>query len=355
MNILLIGGSNLVVVAGMSGMIPVLFEEAGTKIESCDNLSVGGTGSLFGMENLAAYAGTERDLIIIEYGINDLETYGRDRKLWEMGFRGLLSLTRERFPGALIATVLLGQRTEWVWAWQRQMHLEMTALSVAFNALVVDIDAHLKAVTARPQFDALYSDDAHYQLPVAAELVSREVVLRCLESLASVSGAITIEPPAEPLSLHLTIPCGTTQSFGNSRFTRNATVIAEGGCITLDTPGVPVGLSFVSLPDSCAAHLSLDGRTLIVSTLGAKVNSGQFKFLIKHVPLVGMGNLTQPFPGSSRLHIRAINSQSAHWTPDAVYKDALLVPPDSGKHLYLCAVTSFAPPGQTTSFDMNGR
>lgn len=144
MNILFVGGSNLVLKNGISSLVPLYLKNRNVDVENVYNISVGATSCLFGLENLTFFNKKAIDLVFIEYGINDMPLYVNDRQLWEYAFTNLLALARKKYPSAEIVTILLGRRKERYWKNQDRMHQNMAEISRKYDALVVDIDSVLK-------------------------------------------------------------------------------------------------------------------------------------------------------------------------------------------------------------------
>src|SRR5690606_7113577 len=124
MRILFIGGSNFVIKTGVVSTIPTyLAESLKQELVEAKNISVGGTGSLFGLHNLLELQDAGRfDFVFIEYGINDYGPYKRDPALWEAGFSTLLNTARLKCPKANIVVILLGRREKQFFPLQSKLH-----------------------------------------------------------------------------------------------------------------------------------------------------------------------------------------------------------------------------------------
>lgn len=352
MKILFIGGSNLIVLHGISEKIPYFLQMAGVVAEPVvSNLAVGGTGSLFGWERLCRHDGEQYDAVVLEYGINDLFVRKNDRELWREGFKGLLRSVRRRFPEAVVANVLLGRRSESHWQEQAALHREMKDISAMLGVHTIDVDGHFKRSEFGEVFSSLYKDDNHYLAPVAVGYVAQYCALGLADLIQrhAWTQATPVPSATGEVVMHVTPFPREQRDFIGSRFSWKASWMALDDQTVVDVPGVPVGLSFVSAPESCAIHVSVLGGVSIVNTATAWTQRGLFPFLVTHTPVHGFWNKDMPIPASSRLTISAINAGSALWDGSLVQghgypegrPDPEFRPKSKVSGVYLDAITSW--------------
>jgi|GEM_PF-3237176 len=348
MNILFIGGSNMVLTQGVSAKLPRMLALAGVPVGTVDNIAVGATGSLFGLENLTLHPQRDTDLVIIEYGINDLPTYSRDKALWEKGYSGLLGLARSRYPSAMIVSLLLGRRDEKFWHTQSRMHADMARLSARHGVHVFNFDAEFKSEKfKKTEFASLYIDESHFQEPLVTGYIAQQCALEVV-GLMQARDAVQAAPAAggDSTALLVTPVDGPGRCFSNSRFSRNTAVLAKDERIQVRVPGIPTGLSFVSVKESCSVRVDFAGHSKIVHTLNRFVHSERFKFIVKHVPLIGVWQPGMAIPAFTDVTLQAIDAGSDSWDPDLVQKTHSMIEPSPlAASVNLCAITSWIPGG----------
>lgn len=347
--ILFIGGSNFVLMQGITEKLPSFLAMAGINIDSVSNIAVGGTGSLFGLENLTNYLDFERDVVFIEYGINDLPTYSRDKALWEQGFSSLLKLTRKRYPSALIVTILLGRRDEKFWPTQARMYADMIRLSSDHGAKVINIDALFKSkIFNNISFELLYADESHYREPLVVGYIAQQCALACIGFMKVHKKLLNIDlvPKLVHNSLELTLTpiSGESRRFSNSRFFRDTNLLEINNSLVIDVPGIPIGLSFVSIKESCSVRIDFLNKSKIINTLQRPVFLEQYKFIVKHVPLLRVWNPEATIPKSTRVELHAIDAQSSLWSDSLVQKTfGMIEPSPLAAGINLCAISSWVP------------
>lgn len=69
MNVLFVGGSNLVIRDGLSTLIPQCLSSSGIEVGNVFNISVGATGSLFGLENLSMFGKKTSTLFLLNMAL----------------------------------------------------------------------------------------------------------------------------------------------------------------------------------------------------------------------------------------------------------------------------------------------
>lgn len=331
MNVLFIGGSNLVIKNGLSTKIPEVLAALGKKVENVYNISVGATGSLFGLENLTLFHKKDIDLIFIEYGINDLPTFSNDKKLWETGYRRLIRTLLGKYPGAHIVKILLGRQPDRFWEKQQDMHTKMKKIACGQGALVVDVDAHLKAKSdIYSGIGKFYKDDSHYVSPHITQFISELVVSDYLMNshmgyfeMVKLKGSVKNEP-----RLNIYSTPGQVVCFENSKFRRETTVIDVGQSIEIDVLGVPVAVSFISEKASCSLLIEGPGFKKIINTRRKEADGDKFSFLLKQIPLYKMLPKNGPENQPMKVRLTAIDLTSSQWDEQAVQRTFGMVPAD---------------------------
>ncbi|MGO3862317.1 MAG: SGNH/GDSL hydrolase family protein [Halomonas sp.] len=331
MNVLLIGGSNLVIKNGLSTKIPEVLAALGKKVENVYNISVGATGSLFGLENLTLFNKKDIDLVFIEYGINDLPTFSNDKKLWETGYRRLIRTLIGKYPSAHIVKILLGRQPDRFWGKQQDMHAKMKKIACDQGALVVDVDAHLKSKSdIYAGVEKFYKDDSHYVSPHITQFISELVVSDYLMNssmgyfeMVKLKGRVKNEP-----RLNIYNAPGKVTCFENSKFKRETTVIDVGQSVEIDVLGVPVAVSFISEKVSCSLLVEGPGFKKILNTRRKEADGDKFSFLLKQIPLYRIPPKNSPENESIKIHLTAIDITSDQWEEQAVQRTFGMVPAD---------------------------
>lgn len=313
MNILFIGGSNLVIKKGLTTFIPEILAQNGVDIEHTYNISVGATTSLFGLENLSLFLKKDIDLIFIEYGINDLPLFVNDKSLWEQSFTSLLLLAKERYPSAHIVTILLGRQKERFWKSQSSMHQRMKNISEKAGALVVNIDTILKSKSEFfPNFEEFYLDDSHYQSPHVTKYLSSLIVSEYLISsqLEKINQKHHKKDEKKELSVYRAP--GKVACFENSRFLTQTSIIKSEETIEIAIKGNPVAVSFISAINSSSLLIETSTTRKIINTKRKKSTLGKFSFILKQIPLYGIYN-KEDHKKENIIRLTAIGKNSENW------------------------------------------
>lgn len=312
MNVLFIGGSNLVIRQGISTLIPKALLDAGEEVSNVYNIAVGATPCLFGYENLTLFRKKDIDVIFIEYGINDLPLFVNDRLLWEKAFDGLISLAKKKYPSAQIVTIVLGRQKERFWKNQQRMHQKMTAISGSHGALVVNVDEILKRkINTVDEFEKFYLDDSHYSSPNVTQYISDIVVGEYLlsRSLGFFDSIKKIFAAKKELKLQSL--SGLVECFENSRFHKQTTILDKNETLEIKVKGIPVAISFSSTSESCSLLIEVNGYKKIINTRRKKV--GRLSFVLKQIPLYGFLEKNKGQEEENIVKITAIDEQSALW------------------------------------------
>lgn len=335
MNVLLIGGSNLVIKQGISTLIPRCLQSSGENLDNVYNIAVGATPCLFGLENLTLFKKKEIDLVFIEYGINDLPLFVNDRVLWEAAFNGLLLLTKKKYPKAHIVTILLGRQKERFWKNQQRMHQKMRSLSESHGALVVDIDELLKKkIDSVDGFEKFYLDDSHYSSPNVTQYIADVIVSEYLLSRSLGFFDVAEKEASRKKELKLYSLPGQVECFENSRFHKQTTALGKSETLEFKVKGVPVAISFASVSESCSLLIEMNGHKKIINTRRKKI--GRLSFILKQIPLYGFLEKNKNAASENIVKITAIDEQSQLWDESAMQRTYGMAPAsDKTKRVYI--------------------
>jgi hypothetical protein len=362
MHILFIGGSNFVILGGLSHRIPEdLALLSGRAVTRVDNLSVGGTACMAGLHRLLTFADGEGvDFAFIEYGINDLPLHRRNPALWRSAFVALLEATRQRCPGAQIVVVLLGRRDRVHAEPQAALHTDLRRSARAFGARLVEADALLRSSRFDPlPFSAHYADGEHFESPRTVGYLSLLIAAQALLPPANSGAGGTTAPTdaikeaplwfrAAELAIHpLWTDChgGTSQAFSNSRFSLPTRVCSLDADVVIDLPGEPCGLVFASAADSGSLRIEVDGEVSILHTLHKQVEAGRFEFLIRHAPFHWLKAPHTRRAGPRRLRLSLADMQGASAREPVHAAFGMLASSRSlaEQRIFVSSVMSFAP------------
>lgn len=318
MNILFIGGSNLLMRNGMSMAIPRVFKALGVELGNVWNISVGATGSLFGLENLNLFSSKNVDLVFVEYGINDLPTFSNDRQLWEQGYRSLLNEVNRRYPNAHVVNILLGRQAEKFWERQDKMHAMMASIAAEAGALVIDIDNEIKLKGARYNgIDAFYRDGSHYVSPTVTNYISELVVSNYLlhKSMGYFKKSKSVYSEGV---MRVFKASGSVELYENSLFRRETTVLNVNESVSLEVQGTPVAISFISEKQSCSLLIEGDGFKKIINTRRREADEEKFSFLLKQIPLYRIFDAKKEGSKKHTIKITAVDEGSNGWNEKLV-------------------------------------
>ncbi|MGP5307793.1 SGNH/GDSL hydrolase family protein [Vreelandella alkaliphila] len=343
MNILFVGGSNLVIKQGISTLIPECLKRAGESVGNVYNIAVGATPCLFGLENLSLFKKKEIDLVFVEYGINDMPLYANDRVLWETAFDGLLSLTKKKFPKAHVITILLGRQKERFWKNQQRMHQKMKTISESYGALVVNIDEMLKQKSnSVDDFSKFYLDDSHYSSPNVTQYISDVVVGEYFlnKSLGYFASSKKIVNKGVGLNVY-GLP-GQVECFENSRFHKQTTVLEKNETVELKVKGSPVAVSFISASDSCSLLVEMSGHKKIINTKRKRATLGKFSFILKQIPLYNIFDKKVDLESFQTIKLTAIDKDSLLWNDGDMQRTYGMEPAGiQDKKVYISHISTF--------------
>ncbi len=321
---LFIGGSNLVINNGIKVQLVRALSDLGILFDNVENIAVGGTGSLFGLENLQIEGTKFKDfrVIIVEYGINDWGNFSSEPLIWQLGYQLLLKEIRVRWPEAIVFNIIFGRRDEPLWARQKKLHTEMINIGNVLGAINIDIDSHLKgfADTSYP-FQMNYRDDAHFVSPRVTHHVSLIVAIEIFRVLSSSN-------PREKLTDNLIhsdrkivykkIGENDTE-FKNSQFHRLATRLKYGQSIEFTLPGLPNTLSFCSTKNSGSVLIEYNGVKKIIHTSYVE-DTTKFEFLVKHCILEKTYDGKIDKNHDTVVKLTAIDSSHHDWNQNYIQK-----------------------------------
>lgn len=337
MNLLLIGGSNLVIKKGFASFLEFYLRSFG-EVPSVEikNISIPGTMSMFGISNfLKEPLADDYDHILIEYAINDYDLFKRLPALWQSTFALLLTEVQRRYPSRPKTVVILGRRDWRYRAIQVQIHQAMRDLAAQHGFGVFDVDALVQS----PQFEGqifreLYFDGAHYKPPMVTNYISAVCALHIISRR---HGETSIAPVAPDPGCYLKYfdfaediqEPGSIEEFRSERYMARSRQVEARHTLDFEVPGLPCGLSFIAARDVSSVLLEVDGKKSIIHMLHRESPPyGKCKFLIRHNPFywIDYSSPRESIPDRSRIRVRAIDRTDEEWDDGIVRESFAMVP-----------------------------
>lgn len=331
---------------GISTIIPSVLVSSGANLGQVYNVSVGATGSLFGLENLVLFGQKKIDLVFVEYGINDLPIFSNDKTLWEEGYRSLFTEIIKKYPEAHIVNILLGRQAEKFWGRQEIMHQKMSAIAAQAGALVVDINDDLKKIgTHYGSVDLFYRDSSHYVSPVVTRYISELIVSRYFlnKSFGYFDKFKNDKPLTKNFLKAYRVP-GAVGLYENSLFRRETSVLDVDASISIEVQGTPVAISFISEKKSCSLLIEFDGFKKIINTRRREADEEKFDFLLKQIPLYKAFDPKNHNSQKKIIKITAVDSESECWNDKFVQNTFGMVPAvrNSGNKVFIGNISTLS-------------
>lgn len=303
MHILFIGGSN----TRMSrGYVTAIMSEAPSGA-GFDNISVGISGCLMGIEQLHRYEGhIKPDVVFIEYSINDVSILAKNAALfWRKSYEGLVRQLAIRYPGVPLIALHFASRIPVHAPMAKEILAFMEALAARYGQFsVIDVAAELERKIIS---DERYSDDMHYSNTTFATI--SELAWRSMD--ASQSGCRLEEDLPSPLTegafqnVRLisaeNMTGGCEEQFANSLMQFPMRILKAGDVIEMDAPGEVASISFVSSSHSGVLELQDLHGCHFIPTLHREVTGG--KSLLMNSPAV-WHDWSKPISSSQRIELR---------------------------------------------------
>lgn len=292
-NILFLGGSNTVMRNGYVDALVASLEDRLGPVSRITNLAAGGNSIVHGLmlamqqPDLADY-----DIVVIEYGVNDVKLAKSDGiDAWKGATEGLVRRLLAARPDVHVVFALFGRQD----MQKRYMFrpAESTVELAAHYAptqrvTLVDIDHLFRDVLFRDQaeFADLYVDRSHYRRPAIARLVGALIASGILG--APTRAAAPLPEPLYPWHfagaklVDLVGDPETARVFANSRYTVPARPIGLGETVTIELPGAIVGIEFVAIPTAATLLLQEEGEAPVaLHTRHARTGEANYPFLLR--------------------------------------------------------------------------
>lgn len=292
-NILFLGGSNTVMRNGYVDALVASLEDRLGPVSRVTNLAAGGNSTVHGLmlamqqPDLADY-----DIVVIEYGVNDVKLAKSDGiDAWKGATEGLVRRLLAARPDVHVVFALFGRRD----MHKRYMFrpAESTVEIAAHYAptqrvTLVDIDHLFRDVLFRDEaeFADLYVDRSHYRRPAIARLVGALIGSGILGAPARAAA-----PLPEPLYpwhfagaklVDLVGAPETARVFVNSRYTVSTRPIGLGETVTIELPGAIAGIEFVAIPTAATLVLQEEGEAPVaLHTRHSRTGEANYPFLLR--------------------------------------------------------------------------
>lgn len=316
MKVLALGGSNTRMIAGYTKWLKDDLQATQSDPLVFDNLALGANTCLLGISSLVEHTPAhDYDLVIIEYSVNDYAMWAsQDADLWQASYEGLLRMVARRWPRARICCLLLGRSNVDPALWDRQVEETRRIAAHYPCAFFADSLTYLKSIGLSPQ--TIYADPMHYGAG-AQEAVGHWLAAQVTAPWTGASGPLPdrLHPQALDdigvMDLSTFALDGQPREFSNSVVSVRAATMKLGDRLTVDVPGVPVCVVFVST-QGCGSFLMRAGdAAALVHTLHDGVRDGKFPFL----PLSAYGRWWRaaPMPGPVSFEVLPHTDRPADW------------------------------------------
>lgn len=292
-NILFLGGSNTVMRNGYVDALIASLEDRLGPVSRITNLAAGGNSTVHGLmlamqqPDLADY-----DIVVIEYGVNDVKLAKPDGiDAWKGATEGLVRRLLAARPDMHVVFALFGRRD----MQKRYMFrpAESTVELAAHYAptqrvTLVDIDHLFRDVLFRDEaeFAGLYVDRSHYRRPAIARLVGALIASGILG--APTRAAAPLPGPLYPWHfagaelVDLVGDPETARVFANSRYTVPTRPIGLGETLTIKLPGAIAGIEFVAIPTAATLVLREEGEAPVaLHTRHSRTGEANYPFLLR--------------------------------------------------------------------------
>lgn len=297
--ILVLGGSNTLM---REGYLPALLSGLAARFGAATqvtNLAAGANSSIHGLllakavPDLATY-----DLVIVEYGVNDVKHARRTAMdILKGATEGLLRHLIAARPDRPVVFVHFLRRDMSATQFGPTKHLKRLVARYGKTSPVflVDVDGMLRdQLFPTPEvFRSLYSDAGHFRRPVVAGLVGAYVAAEIALHLNRRRRLGGLPTPLVPWHFQnsrvIDVSASTDQegsgrTFSNSRFRLQTRVLGIGEKMTVEIPGELVCIEFVIHRASATLRVSEEGHEpFAVHTCHRRI--GRFPFLLKSQPL----------------------------------------------------------------------
>lgn len=296
-NLLFLGGSNTMMAPGYADATVACLTARYGPLGRVANLAVGANTVIHGLMLAKAAADlSDYDLVIVEYGVNDIRLSAEDAmSTWRAGAEGLIRYLLADRPDRRILFAQFNRRA------MKPYHFrpgrELRGLGAHYGrthgVAALDLDGLFRRTLFRDAaaFAALYADDAHFRRPEISAFVGALVAAEVAAAPAPRAPA-PLPDPVHPWHFqHARLidlaPDRATAPplFRNSRFALPARRVPVGEDIRLDLPGALIGLEFVSTPAAATLRATEGDAAPVAMHTRHKTAGARYPFLLQSAPM----------------------------------------------------------------------
>ena len=318
-----------------------------------ENHSIGANSSASVFHSIEAASGFE-DIAIIEFAINDygfVKNYGLEN--WKLVFESVTRHTIKRLPSAKVIFLILGRRAPQNPEIVDKIRRFTTDLSINYSAALIDFDSMVKQPVENSDFfmDQIYRDAAHYRKPYITGYLGSVIagkITAILSSCRETSSPARMPPAIMSGTMDSiktirfseveTPGLATVKTFENSQYKIEALFLPKGETLEIKIENSALSLGFLATDEGCDVVFEHStGDSVGVNTTHNKVQSGDFSFLIKTLPLtIGRWRST----GSNTVKIRATDLSALNKTDGFHFiKEFNMTPNKNGRGVYLTGLS----------------
>jgi hypothetical protein len=287
----LVGGSNSLIRSGYVGATVDSCARRGIDFKIIGDLPVGASTILFGLFNLKQSAAVaDADILIIEYGLNDVSIYGEDRKLlqhWGRAYEGAIRYAKSINPKIRILSVILEGKVPNRLRKLNYVTAGIHYLSHVYDLGIADVGRYLREVFgANAAHTSLYRDTNHYSSPVVTTMIGDFIGGKIEKLLKEAPVQRGLPPAVDETNLEnagivtiADIP-GEDVRYENSRVQVDARNLA-GRRVSFDLEGGKLlAVFYVCDLQSSRLYLQKNDQTYAADMMRVGVREGKFRFLL---------------------------------------------------------------------------
>jgi hypothetical protein len=294
MRLLLIGGSNTVMRYGyVKDLEEYLRSELGRDNVEIENMAVGASPSVFGMQLLLDRTDWDYDVFLVEYMVNDYSLTGNFRRMatWRAAYEGIIRQILTHRPDATIVSLLFGRRSEVAEERLAPMFAEVEAMSEHYGTFVIDAHSYLMSRYSDREVaraELFKADGTHYRRPIATALIgvlTGSRLLRILDQGGRQRSDLPERLAKRTFEKNSVIDfttiddVGTPLTFENSRYTVPTRKLTVDTPWRATIPGTVVSVAFVAAVGSSRLLIREAGEDPIaIDTYWTGVRDEKYKF-----------------------------------------------------------------------------
>lgn len=342
--LLFLGGSNTMMAPGYADAAVASLTARYGALDRVTNLAVGANTIIHGL--MVAKATTDLsdyDLVVVEYGVNDIRLSADDAmSTWRAGAEGLIRHLLADRPDRRVLFVQFNRRAMKPYHFRpgRELRDLVAHYRRTHDVAMLDLDSLLRRTLFKDEtaFAALYADDAHFRRPTISAFVGALVAAEVAAAPAPRAPA-QLPDPVHPwhfqhAALIDLVPDRATAQplFRNSRFALPARKVPVGEELRLDLPGALIGLEFVSTP-AAATLRATEGAAAPVAMHSRHATAGaRYPFLLQSTPMSW-----KQWDDPAHRQPRALRLESLRDAPPDQFRSRtkLMLPGDQPEALYL--------------------